>query len=191
MRLKSENGSITLEAALVLPFFMLFIVFMASIIRISVAEIALNKSVSETAQIISTHAYPATILSDQVENLASDKLSGISTNIISLEDVEKLVGTSLKELLDFDPSSSNYIDQLGASVVTPIVQEKFADNMNSNSATGSNINVEVELPGSINGGADSYIGITATYDLDLTVPFVDRTITIKKQAYERLWVGGY
>ena len=103
MRLKSENGSITLEAALVLPFFMLFIVFMASIIRISVAEIALNKSVSETAQIISTHAYPATILSDQVENLASDKLSGISTNIISLEDVEKLVGTSLKELLDFDP----------------------------------------------------------------------------------------
>ncbi|MBP2077506.1 TadE family protein [Oceanobacillus polygoni] len=191
MRFKSENGSITLEAALVLPFFMLFIVFMASIIRISVAEIALNKSVSETAQILSTHAYPITILSNQIENLASDKLSGISTDIISLEDVEKVVGTSLKEFLDFDPSSSNYFDELGTSVLTPIVQEKFAKNMNSNSVTESSLNVEVELPRSINGGTDSYIGITASYDLDLTVPFVDRTITIKKQAYERLWIGGY
>ncbi|QGS68918.1 hypothetical protein CV093_12315 [Oceanobacillus sp. 143] len=56
---------------------------------------------------------------------------------------------------------------------------------------GSNITVEVDLPSSLNGAADSYFGITATYDLDLTVPFVEKTITIKKQAYERLWVGGY
>ncbi|QGS68919.1 hypothetical protein CV093_12320 [Oceanobacillus sp. 143] len=70
MQLKDEDGSITLEAALVIPVFMLFIVFMASIIRISVAEIALNKSVTETAQIIANHAYPATILSEELESIA-------------------------------------------------------------------------------------------------------------------------
>jgi hypothetical protein len=190
MHFKNEDGSITLEAALVIPVFMLFIVFMASIIRISVAEIALNKSVTETAQIIATHAYPATILSEGLESIADDKLSGISIGEISLTDVESLIGTTLLEFLDVNISSSNYIQELGNGLITPIIQKKFTENTNSN-MDGSNIKVEVDLPGSINGGSDSYLGITATYDLDLTVPFIEKTITIKKQSYERLWVGGY
>ncbi|AXI09536.1 hypothetical protein CUC15_11650 [Oceanobacillus zhaokaii] len=190
MQLKDEDGSITLEAALVIPVFMLFIVFMASIIRISVAEIALNKSVTETAQIIANHAYPATILSEELESIAGQKLSGISIGEISLGDVENLVGTTLLEFLDVNISGSNYIQELGNSAITPIIQKKFTQNTNSK-MDGSNITVEVDLPSSLNGAADSYFGITATYDLDLTVPFVEKTITIKKQAYERLWVGGY
>lgn len=191
LHFRNENGSITLEAALVLPVFMLFIVFMASIIRISVAEIALNKSVNETSKIIATHAYPATILAEEASGLVGDKLSGLTLGEVSLTDVEDLVGTSIREFLDIDVSGSNYLNDLGTSAITPIIKEKFAENMNSNSESINNLTVEVEMPNSLNGGEGSYLGIIASYDLDLTVPFVEKTITIKKQAYERLWVGGY
>ncbi|MFD2630918.1 TadE/TadG family type IV pilus assembly protein [Oceanobacillus kapialis] len=190
MRLRKEDGSITLEAAMVLPVFMLFVVFMASIIRISIAETALNKSVSETAEVIATHAYPATILTEQAKTIANSKLAGISINEFNLSDVEKLAGTTFREQFDIDISGSNFLQQLGSDVLSPLVKKKFADNVDSFAFDNSNIQVDVELPGSINGSSASYIGITATYDMDLTVPFVDRTITLKKKAYERLWVGG-
>lgn len=191
MHVRNENGSITLEAALVLPVFMLFIVFMASIIRISVAEIALNKSVNETTKIIATHAYPATILAEEASGVVSGKLSGLSLGEISLTDVEELIGTSMREYLDLDVSGANFLSDIGTSAISPIIREKFAENMNTDLASIDNLTVEVEMPGSLNGGEDSYLGISASYDLDLTVPFVEKTITLKKQAYERLWVGGY
>ncbi|CDO01800.1 hypothetical protein BN988_00246 [Oceanobacillus picturae] len=191
MHVRNENGSITLEAALVLPVFMLFIVFMASIIRISIAEIALNKSVNETSKIIATHVYPATILAEEASSLVSGKLSGLTLGEINLTDVEELVGTSMREFLDLDVSGANFLSDLGTSAISPIIKDKFAENMNADSGSIDNLTVEVEMPGSLNGGEDSYLGITASYDLDLIVPFVEKTITIKKQAYERLWVGGY
>lgn len=190
MRLRKEDGSITLEAAMVLPVFMLFVVFMASIIRIAIAETALNKSVSETAEIIATHAYPATILTESAKNIANDKLAGISINEFNLSDVESLVGSTFREKFDLDISGSNFLQQVGADLLTPKIKEKFNENVNTLSFDEANIQVEVELPGSFNGSPDSYIGITATYDMDLIVPFVDHTITLKKKAYERLWVGG-
>lgn len=191
IRLRNENGSITLEAAMVLPVFMLFVVFMATIIKISVAEIALNKSVSETAQVIATHAYPVTILAEETRSIANDKLSGLTINEFNMGDVEKLVGTTFRAAFDIDISGSNYIQQLSSGLVTPIIQDKFADNVDNSFFDESNVRVDVDLPGSINGSSESYVGITAEYDMDIVVPFVDHTITIKKKAYERLWVGGY
>ncbi|WP_176555821.1 TadE family protein [Virgibacillus ndiopensis] len=191
MNLRKEDGSITLEAAMVLPIFMLFVVFMASMIRISVAEIALNKSVAETAQFISTHAYPATIVTEGVNSIIDDKLTGMTLGTINLQEAEEFIGTSFREVMDINVTGSSFIQSFSDSKIKSVVQDKFADNVASNLFDESNVSVEVDLPVSLQGGEDSYIGISATYDLDLYVPFVSHTITIKKNAYERLWVGSF
>src|SRR5699024_1526448 len=85
---------------------MVFIVFMASFIRISIAEINLNKAVSETTEVIATHAYPATIVSNGVESVAEDKVSGISSNLLSLSELEDSSHTTLKVVFYLDFSDS-------------------------------------------------------------------------------------
>lgn len=186
---KKEDGSITLEAAMVLPIFMLFVVFVASFIRISVVEIALNKSVSETAKVISSHAYPATILTEKAKDLVETKISGVSASFVKLGDVEKMADKTFRELLDIDVSSNSLISSLTNNKVNKSVKKHFENNINSNYFSSDKLSTEVELPTSINGDKGAYIGITATYDLKIVAPFISKSVKLKKRAYERLWVG--
>lgn len=187
MQIRNEEGSITLEAALILPMFMMFIVFLASIIRISVAEISLDKAVSETTEIVATHAYPATIFQDGAESFISDKVPGLTGGMFTKDDLEEFAETTIHDVFDIDVSASDFINDLTASILKKNISKRFKENVRASS--DPDVEVEVDAPGSINGGEDSYLDVTASYDLDLTVPFVDHTITIKKRAYERLWVG--
>ncbi|HLR03167.1 MAG TPA: TadE family protein [Virgibacillus sp.] len=190
LQLRDEDGSITLEAAFVLPIFMVFIVFMASFIRISIAEINLNKAVSETTEVIATHAYPATILSNGVESVAEDKVSGISSNLLSLSELEDFANTTLKDVFDLDISASGFINDLSESIIQKEVKKRYKEN--TDSSFEPDISVELDLPTSINGSSEgSYLGVTASYDLGLNVPFMDYTITLKKKGYGRLWTGAH
>jgi predicted membrane-bound dolichyl-phosphate-mannose-protein mannosyltransferase len=67
----NEDGSITLEAALIVPVFMFFILFLIIIIQIAVAEIALQRAASQTTEYVATHVYPVHL----VKNHITDKVS--------------------------------------------------------------------------------------------------------------------
>jgi Flp pilus assembly protein TadG len=65
---KNEQGGIVLEAALLLPLFMAFIVFLIMFIQISLAEMALHSAVSETAKSIATQLYPMKLLVQEAKS---------------------------------------------------------------------------------------------------------------------------
>lgn len=71
---RKDNGSITLEAAMILPFFMLFIIFLATIIRIAIADMALYKAASETTEVIVAYSYPVEVATSTAEEIVNDKL---------------------------------------------------------------------------------------------------------------------
>ena len=55
--IKDEKGVITLEAALVIPIMVTFILILVGIVQVGVAEMALQETVSETAETMAHYSY--------------------------------------------------------------------------------------------------------------------------------------
>lgn len=62
-----DEGSMVVEAALILPVFLLFILFLIFIIQMTLYSTALQSTASDTVKIISTHMYPAALAMQQQE----------------------------------------------------------------------------------------------------------------------------
>jgi hypothetical protein len=60
--LVKEEGGIVLEAAIVLPLFLAFILFLVGFIQLSLAEMALQSAVSDTTKVIAANMYPLDLL---------------------------------------------------------------------------------------------------------------------------------
>lgn len=60
-RKRRDEGSMVVEAAMVLPVFLLFVLFLIYIIQMTLYSTALQSTASDTVKMISTHVYPATL----------------------------------------------------------------------------------------------------------------------------------
>lgn len=69
--LRDPRGSITVEAALVLPLFLAFILFLIMMVRITVVDVALNKAASELTKQVSTHMYPVVLSYDYIRSTST------------------------------------------------------------------------------------------------------------------------
>ncbi|TQS74627.1 pilus assembly protein [Ornithinibacillus gellani] len=190
--IRKENGSITLEAAMILPLFMLFIVFLATLIRLAVADMALYKAASETTELVVSYAYPADIAKSSVTSIIDDKIKSIENeNQIDITGAIEWANEGLQFFgIDIAASVENLFEGLAASAVEPILEDKFKQATgNWNFFKPENLHVtKVELP-SLAFGSGRYLEIDVEYVFDITIPFVDKTIVLKKTAYERLWNG--
>lgn len=183
---KDEKGSLTLEAAFVMPVFLLFVVFLATIIRISVADMALKQAVSETTEIFATHAYPVSEAVGAVESQSNKLVEEYTNNTIRLDDVKSLVNF-IFEGVNFDPMA--LFTSAAESASTEVVKQKYKASNTDLFFSGDAIEIEItDLP-SLTGSGDPYLGMTATYELEVKAPFVSKTITLKERAYERIWTG--
>ncbi|MFC0526022.1 hypothetical protein ACFFGV_20820 [Pontibacillus salicampi] len=189
--LKNDNGSITLEAAMILPFFLLFAVFLATIIRIGVLEIAMEETVSHTTEIAATHAYVATFINEGPREAVDKRIKNFTENQVPVAEVEKRLNLSLRES-DFIPGDMEYLEDITKSKLEPVVRDKFNSILGSSMFNASELQIEeLELPANNNGGKDSIISITLTYEMKAVVPFVNKDIVIKNQGAERVWTGAY
>lgn len=142
--IKDERGSLTLEAAMVMPIFLLFVVFLATIIRISVADMALKQAVSETTEIFATSAYPIAVASGSAESAANKKVEEYTNNSVQLGDVKTLLNVVF-DSVGFDPAS--YFSDLAGSASTEVVKQKYKESNADLFFSGNNIQVEItDLP---------------------------------------------
>ena len=125
--IRKENGSITLEAAMILPLFMLFIVFLATLIRLAVADMALYKAASETTELVVSYAYPADIAKSSVTSIIDDKIKSIENeNQIDITGAIEWANEGLQFFgIDIAASVENLFEGLAASAVEPILEDKF------------------------------------------------------------------
>ncbi|WP_019912942.1 TadE/TadG family type IV pilus assembly protein [Paenibacillus sp. HW567] len=56
-----DEGSMVVEAAMVLPMFLLFVLFLIFIVQMTLYSTALQSTASDTVKVISTHMYPAAL----------------------------------------------------------------------------------------------------------------------------------
>ncbi|CAH1217300.1 hypothetical protein PAECIP111892_04387 [Paenibacillus auburnensis] len=60
-----DEGSMVVEAAMVLPMFILFVLFLIFIVQMTLYSTALQSTASDTVKMISTHIYPAALASQK------------------------------------------------------------------------------------------------------------------------------
>ncbi len=169
-----------------MPIFLIFTVFLATIIRISVVDMALNQAVSETTEIVATHVYPAQLLYEAGRGKADELIKNSSDDHLDLGKVSELT-EQLFDVLGID--LDNYLGSVAAQAMSGFVSDKF-DEANPDSVVGGGQIeiVEVNSPLGFNSN-DPYLEVVVTYDVPIQAPFIDTTLTLEKRGYERLWIG--
>jgi len=196
--IKNERGSVTLEAAVVMPFFILFVVFLIFMIRFALIDIAINQAAGETAKNVATQVYPAKRLVDTVmDNLQpSGKYTeiiqdakGIAEDILSGMDqlglTEQFYDT-VESLGDAAEDAGNdAISSVASGVVQPLVLKELEPAIAIGFVEEDKVNVKrVSM-----GEGFKYIELVVEYEIELPIPFIERTFKLQKKAYERLWMG--
>jgi hypothetical protein len=200
---ESEEGGLTLEAALVLPLYLSFILLLITMIRISLVEMSLNQVVNEATRQVATHMYPIGMMYERSNEMTTKETTGhmsgtgpsSSGKELQTQDpvnsYSNVFPTEVKKFIDvfkkLDLGTFSPQDQVIGSMFKPIV-DYYANEQFLNI---ENLRVtKVTIPNLRDGTEDqAYFGIDIKYELPLHIPFVEKTLIFKQQAYERVWLG--
>ncbi len=181
---KKEKGSIVLEATLILPFIIIFILILTSFIRISIVEMELENAGSETVKQVAHHIYPVIILYNELKekNIDSDQES-LPENLSS----GKGNNVALTELLEKIDIFSAAAFQGELILLKSLLQPILDANTNDKLIRFQDYQlVNIRLPAALGGRGDNF-AIELRYDLALKVPFLSQSLTIIKEFEERIW----
>lgn len=214
---KKDQGSLVLEAALALPFFLAFVIALICMIRIAMAETALQSSVSETTKVIATHIYPVQLLFDEASAKWEGSQAGESVNDIFgkinsakekadqindfIDDYSAFIPDSLLPLVQTVQQWQDEVEKQGEEQVQKLEEQVWDPMLNSAFtplvvmyADHDTLDVKslkvtkVTLP-NLKNKDKAYFGVEATYTMRLPIPFFRKNIQLTKRAYERVWVG--
>ena len=196
--IKNERGSVTLEAAVVMPFFILFVVFLIFMIRFALIDIAINQAAGETAKNVATQVYLAKRLVDTVmDNLQpSGKYTeiiqdakGIAEDILSGMDQLGLTEQFYDTVESLGDAAEDAGNDAISSVASGVVQPLVLKELESAIAIGFVEEDKVNVKRVSMGEGFKYIELVVEYEIELPIPFIERTFKLQKKAYERLWMG--
>jgi hypothetical protein len=204
---KDDEGGIVLEAAIIMPFFVVFVLALISFIIISMADTALQSSTSQAAEQIAAHMYPVVLIINEVgQSKAGEHLIDFIGQVGRIR--EKMIGAEqfvdhyayfipdfVLESVKREQALRLEIEERGIAeyhrllnkAFTPILL-KYADRNVLKVTDGNPRVVNVLLP-DLNSRENAYFGIETEYDIRLPLPFIDKVIRLKKRAYERVWIG--
>lgn len=214
---RRSDGGIALEAALVMPLFLGFILALASMIKLTMTDLALQRALTETTKPIVAYAYPAELLAEEARAAyASSRVGSAVTDILNrvssargkqlqgellADRYEAYIPDFLLRLIEWEQTeresletmSQDQIDAFKEQRLNPAIRAVFrqlviqgADPL-ALSVDRLKV-VDVDLP-QLGSREEAFIGITAEYEVRLPIPFYRKSITLRKQVFERLWVG--
>ncbi|MCZ8515876.1 pilus assembly protein [Paenibacillus filicis] len=214
---KQDQGGVVLEAALVLPFFVAFVALMIVLVRLSIAEMALQSAVSESAKVIAANMYPVELLAGEARSKwnasrpsvwldeAVSRVENIRQRAVDaesfVEEYEHWIPDPLVRLLAWEKSKREQAESWGAGMteeakeraMTEITEAAtpivafFADKRRINT---SKLKVtKITFP-NFDHKEEAFVGVEAQLQFTFAVPFFRKDVLLKKKALERAWVGG-
>ncbi|WP_221469547.1 TadE/TadG family type IV pilus assembly protein [Cohnella nanjingensis] len=189
---RKREGSVTLEAALVMPVFMLAILFLIYLVQAATISMALHGAVSQTARQAASAWYPISAGLDkaraspiyQKSQQWSDALAGIGETLGRYgQFLPAPIGDWAKQAADGDWNP----EQIAARQAFRQILLRTADPtvLRSDRLEVSS----VTLPAA-DDLAQAYLTVQAEYRLPFQVPFIGRTLILRESASERAWIGG-
>lgn len=199
----SEQGSMVVEASIVLPMFMFFVIFLIYIVQMTLISTALQSTVSDTVKTISSHIYPVSLAinkGSEGNNAASQENQASHWEIpkLSLYDWASEYSASLPSplnqwVMDAATAGDEPLQQLknqaAETVLDPVIKPILKSFMPERLLDYDRIHVSnVSIP-NLKSGQSPYLGIEVSYELPIKVPFMNKKIVLQAKAQERLWIG--
>lgn len=205
-----EEGSMVVEAAMILPFFLLFVLFLISIVQMTLYSTALQSTASDTVKSISTHMYPAALavqkwgtsseVSDDSGWDDSDHSAGLNWTIprLSLTDwgnsyAESLPNPLNEWVMSALESGEGPLQKLQAqtseSVLDLAIKPLLKPYLTSDLLDYERIHVSNVMVPELKEGTRPYLGLVVSYKSLMKVPFLNQSIVLEASAVERLWIG--
>ncbi|WP_340021777.1 TadE/TadG family type IV pilus assembly protein [Paenibacillus sp. FSL K6-1096] len=209
-----DEGSMVVEAALVLPVFLLFILFLIFIVQMTLYSTALQSTASDAVKMISTHMYPAALAAQQqgassgsddagqaeAEGGAGESASRSVWSIprLSLVEwseayVEKLPQPMETWVRAAVREGEGPLQKLQAeaseAALDLVLKPMLRPYVSSDWLEYSRIHVSNVTVPDLKKGAHPYFGLVVSYDLPMRVPFLNQKIVLEASAVERLWIG--
>jgi hypothetical protein len=203
---RKDEGSMVLEASLIMPLFLALVIAMNSILSIAITDLALYSAVSETTKQVAAHLYPV----QEIASTAMESEWGIrvgewldqvraARNTLDRAANEAdmhayLIPEPLLLVIDQYRQLTSSMDQYASEqwnrVLCAAFEPMLAAYVDSGVLPpGSRPKVtKVEFPNLLE-RSDPYFGIEAEYTLQLPIPFVSKHVTLRHKAYERIWIG--
>lgn len=182
----------TLEAALVMPIFLLAILFLIFQIRVSVASMALHGALSQTVRQAAAEWYPVSLGLDSARNTDlyqkssrySDKLADVGQTLSRYgELLPAPIGDWAKQAADGTWS----LDQMAGRAAFGQLLKRYADTRVLDES-GLSV-VSVSLP-EASDRTGAFLTVRAEYRLPMRMPFTGRSFVLEESARERVWIGG-
>lgn len=204
-----NRGSMTLEAAFIVPLFLLFLVGLINFINVVMTYVAMDHAVSETSKLIATHSFPLRDIGS-ITSLAVGQTTGEKNKIPTVEEV--LSGSVPAEQIALqygftmlDKSLQKLAQEgVGAAsdaVIQDVVKSKLIeyypfkklgeDDFRLTEVRVFNKDSKKDLK--INGITLNLedIAIVVVYKVKMPVPFFSfKEITLTNTAVERAWADG-
>ncbi|WP_051318305.1 hypothetical protein [Cohnella thermotolerans] len=189
---KSDGGSVALEAALVMPTFLLAALFLIFLVQTSVTAMALHGALSQTVRQAASEWYPVALGLDSVRETPvyakskqlEDKLAAVGD---TLAKYGSLLPSPLAEWAEQAADGSWSVEQIAARRTFGALLESFLDRRVLEADRVAV--VSVEIPGTDDPN-QAFLTVKAEYRLPMRIPFVGRSLTITESARERVWTGG-
>lgn len=198
-----EGGSMVVEASIVLPMFMFFVIFLIYMVQMTLVWTALQSTVADTVKTVSAHIYPVKMAVDRgASNDAGEKdgdgPSHWEIPKLSLQDWASQYSSSLPAPL------SDWINQAAAAgdeplqrlknetaeaVLDPVIKPILKPFMPEGLLDYDRIHVSNLSVPNLKNGKNPYFAIELSYELPIQVPFLSRSIVLQAKAQERLWIG--
>ncbi|MCL6458649.1 MAG: hypothetical protein K6T85_11645 [Gorillibacterium sp.] len=206
-----------LEAAIALPFFLLFVLAMNCFIRLSVVESKLQSAATETVKEIATHFGPVDLLYSEAREVVItskpgvlfgqviDKIEGALEQVVGIEDatlqMEAMIPEPIIQLLKWEKTRREKLEASGEEAAQDAVQDCVDPLLNQAFAPivlhfsdkriihqDSFRVVKVTIP-DLNSYKHLNFGIEVEYVYRLPLPFINKKVRLKKRALERVWIG--
>lgn len=203
------------EAAMVLPIFLLFVLFLISIVQMTLYSTALQSTASDTVKVISTHMYPAALAAQkwgaesgegnnpegtEINGTADDSDSSATWSIprLSLTDWGGEYAAALPKPMDewvmaALQKGEGPLQELQAeasqSVLDVAVKPLMKPYLSSDLLDYDRIHVSNIIVPDLKAGTNPYFGLEVSYELPMKVPFLNQRIVLEASAVERLWIG--
>ncbi|WP_211231495.1 TadE/TadG family type IV pilus assembly protein [Paenibacillus harenae] len=192
----NEQGSIVVEAALVMPLVMIVLLVFIMLVRLCAVQMALHSAASQTVRQIAAHIQPAELAWQQAKasnplpamTLPGSRLSPWSD--IAAEAAEWLpspAGPIVSSALrgDFRPLQNMAATETGRVVVEPLLRE-FADKA---IISPERLRLAwLTLP-DLDKNNEPYLAVSVEYEFPLKLPFYRKPIVLREQAAERVWTS--
>jgi hypothetical protein len=214
-----NEGSMVVEAAMVLPIFLLFVLFLIFIIQMSLYSTALQSTASDTVKVVSAHMYPAALAVQKRGDGNGEKVDDSNTGRngdSNQNNTGSNAGSSWSiprlSLLDW---GKDYADDLpppmnewvmtalqkgegplqklqsetSESVLDLAIKPLMKPYLTTDLLEYDRIHVSNVIVPELKSGTRPYFGVEVSYELPMKVPILNQNIVLEASAVERLWMG--